>query len=144
MKRSKLLLASVVIAVALCATAPGLAMGVRAHLPDVIVVGNQVYEGGVLTLRSVSGGDLVQLAVDGRPIALLAPVVRGNRASDARPQFVFQRDERGLLHFAYVLYDSQHGNERQVISFRITALRSGLATLPNHAAYGETLYLAKR
>lgn len=139
-----LLAALLAIVALLCAPSPCLAFGVKARMNGVFVVGNQVYEGGELVLRSVSRGDLVTLEVNGVPVALLTPVFRGTRASDALPELVFQRDERGFLHLAYLLFDSKVGVERQVISFRITALARGIATLPNHPAYGETLYFARR
>ncbi len=143
-RKSMLLAALLACFVLLCAPGPCLAFGVKARLPGVFVVGNQIYEGGELTLRTVSQGDLVSLEVNGRPIALFTPVFKGNRASDARPEFVFRRDERGFLHLAYLAFNSEKGLDRQVISFRITALARGIATLPNHPPYGETLYFARR
>ena len=144
MKKS-LLTACLAFAVLVCiATPSALALSIKARLDHVIVVGDQVYEGGQITLRTVSRGNLMQMAIDGRPVALFVPVFRGTRADDATPRVVFQRDERGFPHLSHVLYESEHGPGRQVITFRIAALHPGLASLPNYAPYGETYRLAAR
>jgi hypothetical protein len=143
--RKSLLVACLAFAVALCVATPSaLALSIKARLDHVIVVGDQVYEGGEITLRTVSRGNLMQMSIDGRPVALFVPVFRGVRSEDATPRLVFNRDERGFPHLAYVLYESEHGPTRQVITFRITALSTGLASLPNYAPYGETYRLAQR
>jgi hypothetical protein len=145
MKRGTMLLTACLAAVvALSAASPCLAFGVKGRLDSVFVVGDQIFDGGQISLHSASRGDLIVLEVNGRPVALLSPVYRGLRVADATPRIVFKRDERGFLHFAYVMYESEHGPGRKVISFRITALSPGLATLPNYPPYGETLYLARR
>jgi hypothetical protein len=143
-KRTMLLAASLVAVVALSAANPCLAFGVKGRMNSVFVVGDQIFGGGQIALRSVSKGDVIALEINGRPVALLTPVYRGPRVADATPRIVFKRDERGFLHFAYVMYESENGPGRQVISFRITALSPGLATLPGYPAYGETLRLARR
>ena len=107
----------------------------RAHLDEPIVVGDQLFSGGMLELVQTGvGRDLLALRIDGEQVAIVAVQTYGNAPAGSRPYLVVEHDQRGFAHVVgmrYALKDSTESRSAERI-FRPLAVDRGLATVPAH------------
>jgi len=135
---------TLVLAAALVALAPAAhATAITAHVDGLFVVGNQVFDGGEIVIRSVGSG-LIAVVVNGRQVALLHRQDFGSRPNSSRPHLVFHIDDQGLPHLAAVRFLTETGASTALITFRVAALTPGLLTLPYSLPEVEPTLLAAR
>jgi hypothetical protein len=125
------------------AVPPAHATSISARIDGLFVVGDQVYDGGEVVIRSVGSG-LVAVMIDGRQVALLHRQDFGARPPHSRPYLEFQVDDQGLPHLAAVRFRSERGESTALISLRVAALSPGLLTLPYRLPQSEPTLRASR
>ena len=119
------------------------ATSITARVDGLFVVGDQVYDGGEVVIRSVGSG-LVAVLINGRQVALLHRRDFGNRPPHSRPYLEFRVDDQGLPHLAAVRFRSEQGESTALISLRVAALSPGLLTLPYRLPRSEPTLRASR
>ncbi len=114
-------------ALLLCAQ-PAQAGSIRAFIDGPIVLGDQIYAGGMLELRAIGQKSVYAVRLDGRQVALAYP---SEGTADAPRDLVLQRDARGLFHLVAV----RGASRRQELT--MATVQPGLASLqPVRAAKG--------
>jgi hypothetical protein len=131
-RRPVLVLALVLALAALCAPA-GLAKDMKAFVEGPIVVGDQLFSGGVLRLVDTGlGNGLVALSIDGEQVALFNKTFQGPHVHGAHPYLVIETDERGFRHIVGIEYRLR-GSDREATAFRrfrVASVARGVATVP--------------
>jgi hypothetical protein len=83
-----------------------------------IVIGDQLYQGGEIEIRTHFRFDAVSIRLDGEPVAVMFHNSDGARARDAKPALVLRFDERGYRHLVALRW--QDGDETSVQRTRVT------------------------
>jgi hypothetical protein len=135
-----LLLAAVLV---MSAVPPAHATSISAQVEGLFVVGDQVYDGGEVVIRSVGSG-LVAVMINGRQVALLHRQDFGARPSHSTPYLEFRVDDQGLPHLAAVRFRSERGASTALISLQVASLSPGLITLPYRLPQSEPMLRASR
>lgn len=135
-----LLMAAVLL---LCAAPTAQATAISAQVDGLFVVGDQIYDGGEVVIRSVGSG-LVAVMINGRQVALLHRQDFGARPPHSKPYLEFRVDDQGLPHLAAVRFRSERGESTALISLRVAALSPGLLTLPYRLPQTEPTLRASR
>ena len=144
MKTTRGALALLFAAVLLISAVPtAQATSISARVDGLFVVGDQVYDGGEVVIRSVGSG-LVAVMINGRQVALLHRQDFGNRPPHSRPYLEFRVDDQGLPHLAAVRFRSEQGGSTALISLRVASLSPGLLTLPYRLPQSEPTLRASR
>ncbi|MCU0222558.1 MAG: hypothetical protein MUF27_00490 [Acidobacteria bacterium] len=125
------------------AVPPAHATAISAQVEGLFVVGDQVFDGGEVVIRSVGSG-LVAVLINGRQVALLHRQDFGARPPHSRPYLEFRVDDQGLPHLAAVRFRSEQGESTALISLRVAALKPGLVTLPYRLPQAEPVLRAAR
>jgi len=120
------------LALVLSAGLPSLyaAPNICADVPGPVVVGNQVFAGGTIELKTVGTGQLVAIVIDGRRIGLAFRESLGGSGSNSHARLVLHEDGRGLTHLVGVSHDSGAEPQDDALPLRIAAVASGLLTVP--------------
>jgi hypothetical protein len=112
------------------AFAPALAASsLRAEIPGPVVIGDQLFAGGAVMLRPVGTGSLVQVLIDGRPVASLFRDGRLGRTTGASSHLVLRQDARGLTHLVG-LHQGAPAAGSAPRALRVATVASGLVTVP--------------
>lgn len=143
-KRLELIIIGLVMVAVVAWATPALAGGIRAQINEPLVIGDQIFLGGEMTLQPVSRGNLLSVMLDGRQVALLFRHDRGSWTTDSKPMLVFHRNELGLLHFVGIRFRNVEGTDTRTLTVQIATVARGLATLPDFPWRGETTMLALR
>jgi hypothetical protein len=98
-----------------------------------IVIGDQLYQGGKIEIRTHFRFDAVSIHVDGEPVAVMFHRADGARRPDAKPSLVLRFGERGYRHLVALRW--QNGDETSVQrtpvtwDLRVASAIPGLATI---------------
>jgi hypothetical protein len=122
---------------------PTQATSISAQVDGLFVVGDQVYDGGEVIIRSVGSG-LVAIMINGRQVALLHRQDFGARPPHSKPYLEFRVDDQGLPHLAAVRFRSERGNSTALISLQVATITPGLLTLPYRLPQSEPVLRASR
>ena len=104
-----------------------------AHVEGPLVIGDQLFGGGVLQLVDVGAGHrMVAVVIDGRQVALCDRVTRGTPPSGSRPSLLIEFDSRGFQHIVGVQFTRPGSNDpaRAIRLLRPVQVARGLATVP--------------
>ncbi|HHN75648.1 MAG TPA: hypothetical protein ENK10_10495 [Acidobacteria bacterium] len=115
-----------------------------AHVNSPVVIGDQLYPGGTVVVRTVgTSGRLLAVEIDGQRVALIYHQPFERRVGFGNADVVFQRDERGFYHLAAWNARRPHSSPRPVA---VAALSTGVATVPDYRplALPEGQALARR
>lgn len=99
---------------------PVQAGSIRAFVDGPIVLGDQVYAGGMLELRPIGQKTVYAVRLDGRQVALAYP---SDGTAEAPRDLVLQRDARGLFHLVAV----RGASRRQELT--MAAVQPGISSL---------------
>jgi hypothetical protein len=106
------------------------------------VVGDQVYDGGLLEFSRVGSGGLMSLRLNGRHIGLLRTQDYGPMPADATPYLVFRRDRAsGIWRLDCVRLRGEDTAKVRTVRINPLDLLPGHTTLPET---GRTTALATR
>ena len=119
------------------------ATAISAQVEGLFVVGDQVFDGGEVVIRSVGSG-LVAVLINGRQVALLHRQDFGARPPHSRPYLEFRVDDQGLPHLAAVRFRSERGDSTALISLRVASIAPGLLTLPYRLPQADPVLRAAR
>ncbi|MCU0229985.1 MAG: hypothetical protein MUC67_01265 [Acidobacteria bacterium] len=119
------------------------ATSISAHIDGLFVVGDQLYDGGEVIVRSVGSG-LIAVLINGRQVALLHRQDFGARPPHSKPYLEFRVDDQGLPHLAAVRFRSERGQSTALISLQVASTSPGLLTLPYRLPYSEPILRASR
>jgi hypothetical protein len=119
------------------------ATAISAQVEGLFVVGDQVFDGGEVVIRSVGSG-LVAVLINGRQVALLHRQDFGARPPHSRPYLEFRVDDQGLPHLAAVRFRSERGDSTALISLQVASIAPGLLTLPYRLPQSEPVLRAAR
>jgi len=122
---------------------PTQATSISAQVDGLFVVGDQVYDGGEVIIRSVGSG-LVAIMINGRQVALLHRQDFGARPPHSKPYLEFRVVDQGLPHLAAVRFRSERGNSTALISLQVATITPGLLTLPYRLPQSEPVLRASR
>jgi hypothetical protein len=125
------------------AVPPAHATAISAQVEGLFVVGDQVFDGGEVVIRSVGSG-LVAVLINGRQVALLHRQDFGARPPHSRPYLEFRVDDQGLPHLAAVRFRSERGDSTALISLQVASIAPGLLTLPYRLPQAEPVLRAAR
>lgn len=125
------------------AVPPAHATAISAQVEGLFVVGDQVFDGGEVVIRSVGSG-LVAVLINGRQVALLHRQDFGARPPHSRPYLEFRVDDQGLPHLAAVRFRSERGDSTALISLRVASIAPGLLTLPYRLPQADPVLRAAR
>jgi hypothetical protein len=106
------------------------AASLGAEVAGPVVIGDQLFAGGAVLLRPVGTGNLVQVLIDGRPVASIFRDGSAGRAPGAFSRLVLRQDGRGLTHLVGIRHGS-HATARSVHQpLRVATVACGLVTVP--------------
>lgn len=106
------------------------AASLGAEIAGPVVIGDQLFSGGEVLLRPVGTGSLVQVLIDGRPVASVFRDGSAGRAPGSSSRLVLRQDARGLTHLVGVRRGSPASTRSAHQSLRVAAVASGLLTVP--------------
>lgn len=106
------------------------AASLGAEIAGPVVIGDQLFSGGEVLLRPVGTGSLVQVLIDGRPVASVFRDGSAGRAPGSSSRLVLRQDARGLTHLVGVRHGSPASTRSAHQSLRVAAVASGLLTVP--------------
>jgi len=109
----------------------------RAHVDGPFVIGDQLFSGGVLELRVVGQGSLVQISVDGRPVAIAFRSSLADGMLAANSSIAFRRDTRGYLHMVGLDYAAANTKDTRQAPMLLSSVARGLATVTPYGRTGE-------
>ena len=138
MSRQQKILVASLLTLLVAAALPALAADAFTfRVEGAFVVGDQVYDGGVLELTRVGHGGLMALRVNGKHIGLLRTRDYGPLAAEATPYLVFRKvGDSGLWRLREVRLRAESSNRVRVVRIDPVDLLPGFATLP--VAAGST------
>jgi hypothetical protein len=110
------------------------AASLGAEIAGPVVIGNQLFAGGAVLLRPVGTGSLVQVLIDGRPVASVFRDGSAGRAADASSRLVLREDARGLTHLVGVRQGSPASTRSAHRPLRVATVAPGLVTVPPYEA----------
>ncbi len=144
MKTTRVALGLLIAAVLLISVVPSAhATSISARVEGLFVVGDQIFDGGDVVIRSVGSG-LLAILINGRQVALLHRQDFGARPPHSVPYLEFRIDDQGLPHLAAVRFRSERGESTALIALRPAALSPGLLTLPYRFPQSEPTLRAAR
>jgi hypothetical protein len=106
------------------------AASLGADVTGPVVIGDQLFAGGTVVLRPVGTGSLVQVLIDGRPVASLFSDGSAGRAIGSSSQLVLRADARGLTHLVGVREGAPVTNHTAHRALRVATVAPGLITVP--------------
>lgn len=106
------------------------AASLGAEIAGPVVIGDQLFAGGAVLLRPVGTGSLVQVLIDGRPVASVFRDGSAGRAPGSASRLVLRQDVRGLTHLVGVRYGSPASTRSVHRPLRVATLAAGLVTVP--------------
>jgi hypothetical protein len=106
------------------------AASLGAEIPGPVVIGNQLFAGGAVLLRPVGTGNLVQVLIDGRPVASVFRDGSVSRLPGATSRLVLRQDARGLTHLVGLRHGSHATTRSAHQPLRVATLAAGLVTVP--------------
>lgn len=107
------------------------ASSLGAEIAGPVVIGDQLFAGGAVVLRPVGTGSLVQVLIDGRPVASVFRDGRLGSATRTSSQLVLQQDARGLTHLVG-LHQSAPAAGSAPRGLRVATVVPGLVTVPRY------------
>jgi len=93
-----------------------------------VVVGDQLFSGGVVVLEELASPQILAVNIDGARVAMIYRQDFERHADNSRAQIVFQRDERGFFHLAS--YDGSR--QAQPLPVRVAVVSQGLSSVPDY------------
>ncbi len=105
------------------------ASSLGAEIAGPVVIGDQLFAGGAVVLRPVGTGSLVQVLIDGRPVASVFRDGRLGRATRTSSHLVLRQDARGLTHLVG-LHQSAPAAGSSPRALRVATVVPGLVTVP--------------
>jgi hypothetical protein len=131
-KHLPILVATVLALIAAAALPAPAADAFTFRVEGAFVVGDQVYDGGVLELNRVGHGGLMALRLNGKHIGLLRTRDYGPLADDATPYLVFRKvGDSGLWRLHEVRLRPEASDRVRVVRIDPVDLLPGFATLPS-------------
>lgn len=105
------------------------------------VIGDQLYKGGEIEIRTHFDYDAVSVRVDGRPLAVMFYKGNGPRNRDAKPSLVMRYGERGYPHLVAIRWvdGDEQILERTPLEWdlKVASAVPGLATVPPPAEFSR-------
>jgi hypothetical protein len=104
----------------------------RAHVSTPIVIGDQLFSGGLVEVVDAPRFDRVRISIDGVPVAICARHTYGTIPSGATPYLLFERDERGFRHLIGIRFALKESDDPATATreLRPMLVTAGLATVP--------------
>lgn len=129
----KIFITGIILALALITVSTASAATMRAQIDGMIVIGDQVFEGGELQFAPV--GSFLAIRIDGRQVAL---VHRPERGRDAVSTILsFTKDARGFYHLRGIRHVSESAEQTPVEPLRFATIAQG--DIPSDATHGVVL-----
>ncbi|MCU0229850.1 MAG: hypothetical protein MUC67_00585 [Acidobacteria bacterium] len=123
-------IAILTLALAAAPAATEAAASLGADVTGPVVIGDQLFAGGTVVLRPVGTGSLVQVLIDGRPVASLFRDGATGRAIGSSSRLVLRADARGLTHLVGVREGAPLPNHTAHRALRVATVAPGLVTVP--------------
>jgi len=121
------------LALGLAAAAAGSAQAAAslgAEITGPVVIGDQLFAGGEVLLRPVGTGSLLQVLIDGRPVASVFRDGSTGRAPASSSRLVLRQDARGLTHLVGVRRGSPASTRLAHQPLHVATVAAGLLTVP--------------
>lgn len=125
----KLMMMMALAALFLGFSATAVADSYRAMIDAPVVVGDQLFAGGVVQVSTVGSPNLLAVSIDGQRVALIYRQDFERQADSSRAQIVFQKDERGFYHLASWNRQAAQPTPRPV---HIAAVSQGVSTVTGY------------
>ncbi len=100
-----------------------------AEVAGPVVIGDQLFPGGAVVLRPIGTGSLVQVLIDGRPVASVFREGSAGHLPGAASRLVLHEDARGLTHLVGVRHGSPASSRSAHQPLRVATVAPGLVTV---------------
>jgi hypothetical protein len=107
-----------------------------------LVIGDQLYKGGEIEIRTHYRYDAVSIRIDDEPVAVMFYKGDGPRNRDAEPALVLRYGERGYPHLVSIRWQLDGDEGKQTVQrtplewdLRVASAIPGLATVPPPASF---------